>query len=94
MNGYAFAAWNEAIEIAQGEEPLQEHLAIMYSHYGNRLRGNGRYAEAKARYRQSLNLMQGMGNVDMIAYPLGNLGLLALQEGRLDEAHKLILPKA
>jgi tetratricopeptide (TPR) repeat protein len=58
--------------------------------YGDRLRFQGDYVEAAAHYQQSLSLMRQMGNVDMIAYPLGNLGLLALHAGRLDEAHHLI----
>ena len=86
----AYEAWDKAIDIVQQDKKLTWRLAIIYSHYGDRLRANGRYPEAAARYRQSLELMRQMGNVDMIAYPLGNLGLLELQEGNLDEAHRLI----
>jgi tetratricopeptide (TPR) repeat protein len=86
----AYAVWDEAITIMQQDETQTWRLAIVYSHYGDRLRTHGDYGQAARCYEQSLSLMQQMGNVDMIAYPLGNLGLLALQEGRLDEAYDLI----
>lgn len=86
----ARAVWEEAISLMQSDEVLTWQLAMVYSHYGDGLRRHGDYPQAAARYRQSLALMRQMGNVDMIAYPLGNLGLLALQEGNLDEAHRLI----
>lgn len=87
----SFAAFNEAIALTQQEENLKWRLAFIHMLYGDRLRFYGDYVEAAAHYQQSLSLMQHMGNVDMIAYPLGNLGLLALQDGRLEEAHRLIV---
>jgi predicted ATPase/transcriptional regulator with XRE-family HTH domain len=87
---HAFAAWDEAIGLVQRNEKLTWRLAFIHMLYGDRLRFQGDYLEAAAHYQQSLSLMRQMGNVDMIAYPLGNLGLLALQEGRLVEAHHLI----
>jgi len=86
----AFAAWDEAIALAQRNEKLTWRLAFIHMLYGDRLRFQGDYVEAAAHYQQSLSLMRQMGNVDMIAYPLGNLGLLASHQGRLDEAHHLI----
>jgi predicted ATPase len=86
----AYAVWDEAIILLRQDETLTWRLAIVYSHYGDRLRTHGDYGQAARCYDQSLTLMRQMGNVDMIAYPLGNLGLLALQDGRLDEAYDLI----
>lgn len=86
----SFTAFDEAIALAQKDEKLLWRLALIHMLYGDRLRLHGRYREAVTHFQQSLSLMQQMGNVDMLAYPLGNLGLLALQEGRLDEAHHLI----
>lgn len=86
----AFAAWDEAIVLVQRNEKLTWRLAFIHLLYGDRLRFQSDYVEAAVHYQQSLSLMRQMGNVDMIAYPLGNLGLLALHEGRLDEAHHLI----
>lgn len=86
----SLAAFEEALALIQQTEKLTWRLAPIHLHYGDRLRGYGRYAEATTHYQQSLSLMRQMGNVDMIAYPLGNLGLLALQDGRLAEAQDLI----
>jgi predicted ATPase/DNA-binding XRE family transcriptional regulator len=86
----AFAAWDEAMVLAQRNEKLTWRLAFMHMLYGDRLRFHGDYVVAATHYQHSLSLMRQMGNVDMIAYPLGNLGLLALHEGRIDEAYHLI----
>ncbi|MEZ4669216.1 MAG: tetratricopeptide repeat protein [Anaerolineae bacterium] len=55
--------------------------------FGDRLRDAGHNAEAVAHYHQSLELYRHLGNVDLIAYPIGNLGRVALQEGRVKEAY-------
>jgi predicted ATPase/transcriptional regulator with XRE-family HTH domain len=88
----ALAAFAEAQAILESAGGTQRFWMLPYLHYlvGDRLRENGRYAAAAERYRQSLVLYRQMGNVDGIAYPLGNLGRLALQDGRLDEARALI----
>jgi tetratricopeptide (TPR) repeat protein len=87
MNSFA-----EAQAIWEQTGDPQKPWMLAYLHYlvGDRLRENGRYLEAADRYRQSLALYRQMGNVDSIAYPLGNLGRLALQQGHLEEASKLI----
>jgi predicted ATPase/transcriptional regulator with XRE-family HTH domain len=64
----------------------QALLAEAHFLYGEQLRFAGRSAEAEAHYRQSLELFRQLGNVDMIAYPLGSLGRLALEQGQADEA--------
>jgi tetratricopeptide (TPR) repeat protein len=50
----------------------------------------GAYAHAEKMATESLRLFQRMGNRDMIAYPLGALGHLALLRGDLARAHKLL----
>jgi tetratricopeptide (TPR) repeat protein len=87
MNSFA-----EAQAILEQTGDPQKPWILAYLHYlvGDRLRENGRYAEAADRYRQSLALYRQMGNVDSIAYPMGNLGRLAFQQGHLEEAHKLM----
>jgi tetratricopeptide (TPR) repeat protein len=87
MNSFA-----EAQAILEQTGDPQKPWILAYLHYlvGDRLRENGRYAEAADRYRQSLALYRQMGNVDSIAYPMGNLGRLAFQQGHLEEAHRLM----
>lgn len=69
----------------QQDESLTWRLTIVYSHYGDRLRTHGDYGQAARCYRQSLSLMQQMGNVDMIAYPLGNLEVFRTSQRRLPQ---------
>ena len=64
--------------------------AAFHDIYGDRLREAGRNDEAAAEYRQSLSLWRRMGNLDAIAYPIGNLGRLALQAGQIDDAARLL----
>lgn len=66
---------------------LESMLAAAHDIYGDRLRDVGRVTEAEEHYRKSLELWRKMGNVDGIAYPIGNLGRLELQAGRFQEAH-------
>jgi predicted ATPase/transcriptional regulator with XRE-family HTH domain len=61
-------------------------LANAHLLYGDRLRLADQVDEAAHQYRQSLALFRTLHNVDMIAYPIGNLGRLALRDGRLEEA--------
>jgi tetratricopeptide (TPR) repeat protein len=53
------------------------------------LHSSGRFAEARAYYEKSVALFREMGALDFIADPLGRLGQLALQEGRLQDAYDL-----
>jgi predicted ATPase/DNA-binding XRE family transcriptional regulator len=88
----AMNSFTEAQSILEQAGASQQHWMLAHLHYlvGDRLRENGRYLEAAGRYQESLALYRQMGNVDSIAYPLGNLGRLALQQGRLDAARELI----
>lgn len=89
---HSLATFAEAQAVWEQDSDRQRPSTAAYLHYlvGDRLRENGRYGEAAERYRQSLALYRQIGNVDSIAYPLGNLGRLALQDGRLAEANELI----
>src|SRR5690606_25951099 len=90
--GAALAAFLEAraiLQEEQGERPAMM-LALLDNLIGERLQKNGRHEEAAGYYQHSLDLYRSRGNVDLIAYPLGNLGRLALQDGRFDVAQALI----
>ena len=86
------AAYEKLIAICQ------EHNTYLFSQfltdalrlYGDRLMSYGSYAAAEVQYRKSLALYRALGDVYLIAYPLGSLGRMALLDGRLDEAHQLI----
>ncbi len=73
--------------LSKGLGAKEALLANAHYLYGERLRVAGRSAEAEAHYRQSLELFRQLGDVDMIAYPIGNLGRLALEQGRVNEAY-------
>ncbi|MEZ4866281.1 MAG: BTAD domain-containing putative transcriptional regulator [Caldilineaceae bacterium] len=66
-------------------------LAMTYFRYALRLIDEtGAYDHAEKLANKSLRLFEGMGNHDMIAYPLGALGHLALLRGDLARAHRLL----
>jgi tetratricopeptide (TPR) repeat protein len=76
--------------VGQWQHPARDaRLAGSYFLFGDRLRNAGRYGEAEAHYRRSIELFKGV-ETDLLAYPLGNLGRLALQAGRLAEAYDLV----
>jgi predicted ATPase/DNA-binding SARP family transcriptional activator len=56
-------------------------LANLLFRYGSLLRNQGDYSQAMALYQESLALFRARGERDAIAYPLGNLGRLALMQG-------------
>jgi predicted ATPase/transcriptional regulator with XRE-family HTH domain len=68
---------------------MQHSLPMFYLGAATWLHSGGRYAEAGDYYRKSIALHRQMGAVDMTADPLGRLGQLALQEGRIEEAYAL-----
>lgn len=89
----AYAAFEEAIAISRAHETdwlVGHYWTELLAIYGDRLLDHGYVSEAEARYRESLARYRMLGDVNMIAYPLGNLGRLALRAGRLREAHDLI----
>jgi predicted ATPase/transcriptional regulator with XRE-family HTH domain len=93
----ALAALDESLSILQesilrtSNDPSRwGKLAWVRFIYGDGLRQTGHVSEAVVQFQKSLDIYRQLGNVDMIAYPLGNLGRLALLEGRLQEAYDLI----
>lgn len=76
--------------LPQWEHPVRPlRLAGAYHLFGDRLRDAGRTDEAAAHYRRSIELFGDIES-DLRAYPVGNLGRLALAAGRLDEADALL----
>lgn len=95
---YTFASVNveqaldglhQGIALIQQTGKRQESLPLYYLGAATWLHSSGRYAEAADYYRKSIALFRQMGAVDFLADPLGRLGQLALQEGRLQEARDL-----
>src|SRR6266540_3550760 len=98
LGTYTFASVNieqalkglhEGIALIQETGKAQVVLPLSYLGAATWLHGSGRYAEAGDYYRKSIALFRQMGAVDFITDPLGRLGQLALQEGRLQEAYDL-----
>ncbi|MEZ4731551.1 MAG: BTAD domain-containing putative transcriptional regulator [Caldilineaceae bacterium] len=66
-------------------------LAMTFFRYALRLIDEtGAYDHAEKLATASLRLFEQMGNRDMVAYPLGVLGHLALLRGELARAHRLL----
>jgi predicted ATPase/DNA-binding XRE family transcriptional regulator len=93
----AFAALDDSLSMLQksilresGDPRQWAKLAYVRFVYGEGLRQTGHVAEAAVQFQKCLDIYRQLGNVDMIAYPLGNLGRLALLEGRLQDAYDLI----
>jgi predicted ATPase/DNA-binding XRE family transcriptional regulator len=89
----AYAAFEEAIAICRAHQRdwlFGRYWAELLAIYGDRLLDYGYVIDAETKYRESLDRYRLVGDVNMIAYPLGNLGRLALRAGRLQEAHDLI----
>ncbi|MCB0169931.1 MAG: helix-turn-helix domain-containing protein [Anaerolineae bacterium] len=89
----ALAAFEEAIAICQdrvNEPQFATRLGRLLRLQGDRLKTFGMLTEAKAKYEESLARFRQVGDTSEIAYPLGNLGRIALYEGDLQKAHDLI----
>ena len=89
----AYAALEEAIAISRADATgllANYHWTELLTIYGDRLLDYGYVTQAEAMYRESLAGYRRLEDVNTIAYPLGNLGRLALYDGRLQEAHDLI----
>lgn len=87
----ALAGLQAGIDLIHETGKRQETLPLLYLGSATWLHSSGRYAEAEALFRKGIALFRQMGVVDFIADPLGRLGQLALQEGRLQEAYDLTL---
>jgi predicted ATPase/DNA-binding XRE family transcriptional regulator len=87
------AAFDEAITICEehaGDPQFDNFLSSLLGLRGDRLLGFGMAAEAEASYKASLIRLRAIGDTYWIAYPLGNLGRLALHKGDLIQAHQYI----
>jgi predicted ATPase/transcriptional regulator with XRE-family HTH domain len=89
----SLAAYEEAIAIC--EERLDDprfngFLGSLLGLQGDRLVGFGMLAEAKASFEASLSHLRALGDTFWIAYPLGNLGRMALHDGDLEKAYDMI----
>jgi tetratricopeptide (TPR) repeat protein len=89
----ALAAYAEAIAIC--EERLDDpqfngFLGSLLGLQGDRMLTFGMVSDAKASLEASVTHLRALGDTFWIAYPLGNLGRLALQDGDLEHAFQLI----
>jgi predicted ATPase/DNA-binding XRE family transcriptional regulator len=85
----ALKGLHEGIALIQETGKMRHLLAPYYVSAATWLQSSGRYAEAEDYYRKSIALYRQMGALDLLADPLGGLGQLALQDGRLQEAYDL-----
>jgi len=85
----ALEGLHEGITLIKKTGKMQNTLPLLYLGTATWLHSSGRTAEARDYYRKSIALFRQLGIVDFIADPLGRLGQLALQEGRLQEAYDL-----
>lgn len=86
------AAFEKAIAISRQDSdvvPFKNYMAEIMQIYGERLLRFGQIEKAKTLYEESVAMFRAVGDVYMLAYPLGNLGRIALQVGRLRKAHDL-----
>ncbi|MCB8946135.1 MAG: tetratricopeptide repeat protein, partial [Ardenticatenaceae bacterium] len=89
----ALAAYEEAIAICEArlDDPrFNSFLGSLLGLRGDRLVGFGMLAEAKASFEASLSHLRQLGDTFWIAYPLGNLGRMALHDGDLEKAYEMI----
>jgi predicted ATPase/transcriptional regulator with XRE-family HTH domain len=73
---------------SKSRDAIEAIIAEGHCLYGDALRNVGRNDEAAEQYRRSLDLYRRIGNVDLIAYAIGNAGKLALKDGRLEDAYR------
>jgi predicted ATPase/transcriptional regulator with XRE-family HTH domain len=87
----ALMGLEEAIVLIQETGKLKEMLPLFYQGAATWLHSSGRYDEARDYYWKSIALFRQMGAVDFVADPLGRLGQLALQAGRIQDAYDLTI---
>ena len=89
----ALEAFAEAIAICRSrlDDPqFSAFLGSLLGLQGDRLMGFGLLTEATASFEASVNHLRSLNDTFWIAYPLGNLGRMALQRGDLEQANELI----
>jgi predicted ATPase/transcriptional regulator with XRE-family HTH domain len=87
----AMEGLQKAIQLSEATGKRRELRPLLYNGAATWLHSSGRYSEARAYYEKSVELFRELGAVDFISDPLGRLGQLALQEGRLQDAHDLTM---
>jgi hypothetical protein len=85
----ALAGLQQAMRLSELTGKAPEVRPLLYNGAATWLHSSGRHAEARAYYERSVELFTELGAVDFVSEPLGQLGQLALQEGRLEEARAL-----
>jgi tetratricopeptide (TPR) repeat protein len=87
----AEAAFKQYFAFMQ-QVPLDPQLSMQigttHGLFGDFLRENGRYQEAEIQYKKSLAVIDKINDSRPWLLPVGNLGRLDLQAGRLQEAHE------
>ena len=85
----ALKGLQEGIALIEETGKMQETLPILYFSRASWLHSSGHYRDAEDDYRKGIALFRQIGVVDFVAEPLGRLGQLVLQEGRIQEAYDL-----
>jgi predicted ATPase/transcriptional regulator with XRE-family HTH domain len=85
----ALANLHEAIDLLDESGKAPEMRPMLYLGAATWYHSAGRLTEARDYYLKSITLFRELGIEDFITEPLGRLGQLALQEGRLQEAYTL-----
>jgi tetratricopeptide (TPR) repeat protein len=85
----ALEGLHTGISLIQKTGKLRPLLPLYYQGAATWLHSSGRYTEAEDYYLKSIALFRQMGAADFVADPLGRLGEVALQAGRLQEAYDL-----
>ena len=89
----ALAAFAEAIAICEqrlDDPQFAGFYGSLLGLQGDRMLALGMVAEAKASFEASLTHLRALGDTFWIAYPLGNLGRMALHDGDLQQAYEMI----
>ena len=86
----ALQGLQDGINLIHQTGKAQEFLPMLHLGAASWLYSSGRYPEAAEQFSQSITLFRKMDVLDFVAEPLGGLGTMALQEGRLREAYNLM----
>jgi tetratricopeptide (TPR) repeat protein len=87
----AIDCYSQALAIAQlpaSSPSIQRLTSTLHSDLADAFANGGNYAQAKARYEQSLAIAKEIGNTHQEAVVQGQLGALAIVQGDLHEAEQ------
>jgi len=82
---------NELLALAEETGKILNILPLSYVGAGTWYQSSGQYAEAYASYQKAIDMFRGHGALDMICFPLGLMGEVALRQGNLNDALDLTL---